>query len=41
MRDFSTGFEVSAPLRVRAAGAGTRAATHAGRATKITTIKTT
>ena len=41
MRDFSTGLQVSARRRVRAAGAGTRAATHAGRATKITTIKTT
>jgi len=41
MRDFPTGLQVSAPLRARAAGAGTQAARHAGRATKITTIKTT
>jgi hypothetical protein len=41
VRDFSTGFQVTASLRVRAAAAGTRTSTHAGRATKITTIKTT
>ena len=41
MRDFSPGVQGSAPERIRAAGAGTRAAWHIGRATKITTIKTT
>jgi len=41
MRDSSAGIRFSASRPVRAAGAGTRAATHAGRATKITTIKTT
>ena len=41
MRDVSTGIRISAAQRFRAARAGMRTATHAGRATKITTIKTT
>jgi hypothetical protein len=41
MRDSSAGFPISASLRVSAAGAGTRAASSLGRATKIKTIKTT
>jgi hypothetical protein len=41
MRDVPTRVAARDPLRARAAGVGTRAIARRGRATKITTIKTT